>query len=88
MMEKPTTSNDPNRLVVVCSYIRIEPITVSAPATAARVRDVDTLKNPICSDASCVVRKAVSRLQIPAAKEMRNAGVGFASGFGVMVFRV
>ena len=30
----------------------------------------------------------MSRLQIPAAKEMRNAGVGFASGFGVMVFRV
>ena len=88
MMEKPTTSRDPNFLVAACSYIRIEPITVRAPATAASVRDVDTLKKPICSDASCVVRNAVSKLEIPAAKDMRNAGVGFASVFGVMVFRL
>ncbi len=45
------------------------------------------MKNPIWSDASCVVRKAVSRLHIPAAKEMRNAGVGFASEFGVIGFQ-
>jgi len=88
MMEKPTTSRDPNFLVVACSYIRIDPITVRAPATAASVRDVDTLKKPICNDASWVVRNAVSRLQIPAANEIRNAGVGFASVFGVMVFRL
>ena len=89
MIEKPTTSKDPNFLVVACSYIRIDPITVRAPATAASVRDVDTLlKKLICSDASWVVRKAVSRLQIPAANEIRNAGVGFASVFGVMVFRL
>ena len=87
IIEKPTTSSDPNFLVLAFSYSRIEPITVSAPATAASVRDVETLKNPIWSDASCVVKKAVSKLHIPAANDMRNAGVGFASTFGVMVFR-
>jgi len=88
IMEKPTTSSDPNFLVDACSYMSIEPITVSAPATAARVIDVDRLnKPPICRDASCVVANAVSKLQIPAANDMRNAGVGFDSVFCDMVFR-
>lgn len=52
MMEKPTTSSEPNFLVDACSYMSIEPITVSAPATAARVRDVAGVKKLICSDAS------------------------------------
>ena len=46
------------------------------------------LKKGISSAASCVVRKAVSRLNIPAANEIRKAGVGFASVFGVKVFRL
>ncbi len=46
------------------------------------------LKKGISSAASCVVRKAVSRLNIPAANEIRKAGVGFASLFGVKVFRL
>ena len=82
IMEKPTTRSEPNFLVDACSYMSIEPITVSAPATAARVRDVDRLNKPlICRDASCVVANAVSKLQTPAANEIRNAGVGFASVF-------
>ncbi len=33
------------------------------------------------------MRKALSRVDIPAAKEIRKAGVGFASVFGVIAFQ-
>ncbi len=84
--EKPITSIEPIFLCASLLYSSHEPSIVKMPAMPPRIKTFVVLIPGIKIGASADVRKALTRVNIPARNESAKAAVGFASGFVAKAF--